>query len=256
MKYTAKPLLSTTIGKKLLMAASGLFLCTFLVIHLIGNLQLFKHDDGLAFNAYAKFMTTNPLIKIVAYVNYLLILTHVFTSLILTRKNKAARPQGYGANNPQSNSIWSSRNMGILGTIILVFIVVHMQQFWYEYKFGSVPTQSYFEYYTPDGKMQSTLDVNLASSEGAMMSIREVVVKDLYKVVVTCFQQEAWAVVLYVLAQLAIAFHLWHGFASAFQTFGISHRKYTPIIHTIGYGFAVLIPGLFALMPLYFFFNH
>ncbi|MFN5629114.1 MAG: succinate dehydrogenase, partial [Bacteroidota bacterium] len=146
MKYSVKPLFSSTIGKKLLMAISGLFLCTFLVVHLIGNLQLFKNDGGFAFNVYSKFMTTNPLIKTVAYVNYALILLHVFTSLALTIKNKKARPVSYGYNNAKSNSIWSSRNMGILGTIILVFIVVHMQNFWYEMKFGNVPMMSYFEY--------------------------------------------------------------------------------------------------------------
>jgi succinate dehydrogenase / fumarate reductase cytochrome b subunit len=253
MKYSVKPLFSSTIGKKLLMAISGLFLCTFLVVHLIGNLQLFKNDGGFAFNVYSKFMTTNPLIKTVAYVNYALILLHVFTSLALTIKNKKARPVSYGYNNPKTNSIWSSRNMGILGTIILVFIVVHMQNFWYEMKFGEVPMMSYFEYVSPEGKTLSTqnLEEVAPSSYG---TVRQVIVKDLYKEVTTEFSEEALLVLLYVIAQIAIGFHLWHGFASAFQTVGINHKRYSPIIKTFGYGFSIIVPALFAIMPLYFFF--
>ncbi len=255
MKYTSIPIFSTSIGKKILMALSGLFLCTFLVIHLIGNLQLFKSDQGFAFNMYARFMTTNPLIKTVAYVNYALILLHVFTSLFLTLSNRKARPVQYGYNNPNANSIWSSRNMGILGTIILVFIVVHMQNFWYEYKFGEVPVASYYEFISPEGKSMTTDNIETVPPE-SYATVRMIYIKDLYKEVVTEFNQEILLVILYVIAQIAIGFHLWHGFSSAFQTLGLNHKKYTPVIQTIGYGFSVIIPLLFAIMPLYFYFIH
>lgn len=235
------------------MALTGLFLCTFLVVHLIGNLQLYKNDGGFAFNIYAKFMTTNPLIKIVSYVNYFLILLHVFVSLTLTIKNRKARPVQYGYNNPKANSLWSSRNMGILGTIILVFIVVHMQDFWYEYKFGKVPMMSYYEYVTPDGKTMSTQNLENIAPE-SFGTVRQVIVKDLYKEVKEEFSTEPLLVLLYIIAQIAIAFHLWHGFQSAFQSLGINHKRYTPIIKTVGYGFAVIIPAAYATMPLYFYF--
>jgi succinate dehydrogenase / fumarate reductase cytochrome b subunit len=143
--------------------------------------------------------------------------------------------------------------MGILGTIILVFIVVHMQNFWYEMKFGEVPMMSYFEYVSPEGKTMNTqnLEEVAPSSYG---TVRQVIVKDLYKEVTTEFSEEALLVLLYVIAQIAIGFHLWHGFASAFQTVGINHKRYSPIIKTLGYGFSIIVPALFAIMPLYFFF--
>jgi succinate dehydrogenase / fumarate reductase cytochrome b subunit len=253
MKYKKLDLFTTSLGKKYLMALTGLFLCTFLVVHLIGNLQLFKNDGGFAFNVYAKFMTSNPLIKTVSYVNYFLILLHVFISLTLTIKNRKARPVQYGYNNPKANSIWSSRNMGILGTVILVFIVVHMQNFWYEYKFGEVPMMSYYEYIDADGKTMSTQSLEEISPE-SFGTVRQVIVKDLYKEVSEEFSSEPILVILYIIAQIAIGFHLWHGFQSAFQSIGINHKRYTPIIKTIGYGFAVVIPAAFASMPIYFYF--
>jgi len=246
-------LFQSSIGKKLMMAVSGLFLCTFLVVHLIGNMQLFKDDQGLAFNHYAKFMTTNPLIKIVSYVNYFLILLHVLTSFRLTQQNKKARPVGYGVTNPSANSIWSSRNMGILGTIILVFIVVHMQDFWWKYHNGPVPMQTYWEYYTSDGDQVSVLNANEIPAE-SVATAHQVIYKDLYREVAEEFKAEILLVLLYIIAQIAIAFHLYHGFSSAFQTLGINHKRYTPVIKTIGYGFAIIIPFLFALMPIYFHF--
>ena len=119
---------SSTLGRKLVMALTGLFLITFLLVHLIGNLQLLKNDDGHAFNVYAEFMSTNPLIQTISKGNFALILVHVIWSLLLSIKNRKARgPAGYKVASSVS-SIWSSRNMGILGTIILVFLVVHLKE--------------------------------------------------------------------------------------------------------------------------------
>ena len=118
-------LFSSTLGKKLVMALTGLFLITFLIVHLIGNLQLLHHDQGHAFNTYAEFMGTNPLIQIVSKVNFALILMHALWGLFLTIKNRAARgAQGYVV--VKNSSPWTSRNMGVLGTLILVFLVIHI----------------------------------------------------------------------------------------------------------------------------------
>lgn len=81
----------SSIGRKVIMALTGLFMCTFLVVHLIGNLQLLKDDGGQAFNVYAQFMTSNPLIKIISYGNYAIILLHVFDGLFLTLQNRRIR---------------------------------------------------------------------------------------------------------------------------------------------------------------------
>ena len=223
-------LFKSSLGRKYLMALSGLFLCTFLIVHCIGNMQLFKDDGGQAFNEYTYFMTHNPLIKIVAYVNYALILLHVINGFILLSANKKARPQAYANVDQSKSSTWSSRNMGILGTLILVFLIVHMRSFWFEMKFGSIPLINY------DGS--------------------EIAYKDMYKIVVEAFTQ-AWYVTLYVICMIALAFHLFHGFQSAFQTFGINHHRYTPVIKVIGVGvFAIIIPALFAAMPLFFLLNN
>lgn len=213
-------LFSSTLGKKLLMALTGLFLILFLLIHLIGNLQLLKSDGGQAFNIYAKFMTTNPLIKIVSWVNYAAILAHVGWALLLTFRNRAARgPESYAVN--KNSSAWTSRNMGILGTLILIFLVIHLRGFWAQMHWGEMTYQNY------DGEQ----------------------VKDLYKVVNEAYSSIGY-VALYVFSMGALAFHLWHGFTSAFQTLGLNHMKYNPVTRFIGKGFAIIVPALFALIPI------
>lgn len=218
---------SSTIGKKIIMSLTGLFLIVFLVVHLSGNLLLLKGDGGQAFNEYTKFMTTNPAIKTVSYLLYAFILIHVIYSLILAVHNRNARPVRYAVKKGQDNSKWASRNMGLLGTIVLVFLIVHLRSFWYELKAGAVPVVSYPE-----------------SGE----------VRDLYTVVESSFTQW-WYVGLYVACMIGLAFHLSHGFASAFQTLGINHKKYTPAIKKAGIAFAIIIPLLFAMIPVVMFVN-
>ena len=216
---------SSTIGRKVVMALTGLFLIIFLVVHLIGNLQLLKSDSGQAFNIYAQFMTSNPLIKIISIVNYAFILIHVAWSILLTIRNRQARGrQGYNMNNNSSH--WTSRNMGILGTFIFIFLVIHLRSFWYEMHWGGIPTANY---------------------EGAEY-------KNLYAVVDAAYGN-IWFVVLYVVSMALLAFHLFHGFGSAFQTLGLNHVKYNPVIRFVGVAFAVIVPALFALIPIYMYFN-
>jgi succinate dehydrogenase / fumarate reductase cytochrome b subunit len=207
------------------MALTGLFLILFLVVHLIGNLQLMKSDGGQAFNVYAQFMTTNPLIVAISYVNYAFILIHIIWSIVLTRRNRAARGgQGYAVN--RNSSHWTSRNMGILGTFIFIFLVIHLRGFWYEMHWGGIDTAQY------DG----------------------VDYKNLYSVVDVAYS-ELWFVILYVVSMILLAFHLFHGFGSAFQTLGLNHIKYNPIIKFVGVAFAVIVPALFALIPIYMYLN-
>jgi len=246
--------LKSSIGKKLLMALTGLFLCTFLIIHLIGNLQLFKSDGGMAFNQYAVFMTTNPLIKTVSYGLYAIILFHAFWGLYLVFENKKARPVAYAVVDGKANSHWTSRWMGVLGTIILAFIVIHMSNFWGKYKFGEVPYVHYERSietgevtWTPADPILSKMEV---FNDGL---VEHTTVKNLYVVVADQFQQ-LWLVILYVFSMFAISFHLIHGFKSAFQTVGLNHSKYNGLISFLGiWVFGIIIPILFAAMPIYFF---
>ena len=214
-------LIKSSLAKKYWMSATGLFLCTFLIGHLVGNLQLLLPPDEalVVFNEYARFMTTNPLIKILSYLTYFSILFHAVDGILLVIQNKKARPVQYAYNKPSVNSSWASRNMGLLGAIVLFFIIVHMRSFWYEMHFGSI-----------------ALDVNGN--------------KDLYTITTAAFQ-ELWYVVMYVLCMIAIAFHLSHGFASAFQSIGANHAKYTPVIKKVGAAFGILIPLAFAIIPVF-----
>lgn len=252
--------LSSSIGKKLVMALTGLFLCTFLVVHLSGNLQLFKNDDGLAFNIYAVFMTTNPLIKTVSYGLYALILVHAFEGLYLAYQNRKARgSQSYIMVDGKANSSLFSRNMAILGTILLVFIVVHMSNFWFEYKFGYTPYTQY-EQNLVTGEVSATpYEGQISGKMEEFMreesNTRVIIVKDLYRSVMEGFKNPL-LVLFYVLAMFSVSFHLVHGFKSAFQTLGINHPKYNPLLNFLGAGvFGILIPIGFALMPLFFYFK-
>lgn len=251
--------LTSSIGKKVLMSLTGLFLCAFLIVHVSGNLQLFKSDGGLAFNEYAVFMTSNPFIKFISYGLYAIILFHAFWGLYLTAQNRKARPVGYAKVDGSANSPWTSRWMGVLGTTILVFIVIHMANFWGQYKFGSVPYTQYekdlttghvIEAFPYEGPAIETKKVQFTKG-----NIETTIVKDLYLLVAISFKQ-AWYVILYVISMMAVAFHLVHGFSSSFQTLGINHTKYNGLIRFLGiWVFGIIIPVLFAAMPVYFFFS-
>ncbi|QEC51520.1 succinate dehydrogenase / fumarate reductase cytochrome b subunit [Anseongella ginsenosidimutans] len=253
---------SSSIGKKITVALTGLFLCLFLIVHLWGNLQLFKSDGGFALNKYTVFMTSNPFIKAISYILYISILWHAFKGLHLAWQNQRARPVRYAVTNGKANSMWSSRNMGILGTIVLVFIAVHLSNFWAEYHWGELP----YTRYVVDvgtGEILSTEDVTGQGYEEKGFVLTDVaneqeihVYKDMYKVVEAGFQQPL-IVLLYLLAMVALGFHLRHGFQSSFQSMGINHPKYNGAIRWVGTViFGILIPAGFASMPIYFFFFH
>lgn len=215
---------TSSIGKKLLMSLSGLFLILFLLIHLIGNLQLLKQDGGQAFNEYAHFMTNNPLIKFISFSNFAFISMHAIIGLALWAQNRKAKGGTYQVKN-YTNSSWASKNMAILGTLILAFIFIHLGDFWWKMKSGQTDLVTY----------------------------TDLEVKDLYAKVAYSFKQ-IWIVVAYVIGMIVLAFHLDHGFSSAFQTLGLNHSKYTPVIKGLGKAYAILIPLGFILIPVVFYF--
>lgn len=224
---------TTSIGKKLVMALTGLFLILFLVIHLIGNLQLLHDDGGQAFNLYADFMAHNPLIQLVSKGNFFFILLHAFIGTGLWLSNRSARGGRYAVQvtrATQTNAGFA-KNMWFLGVIVLVFIIVHLVEFWSKMKFGT-----------------EGIDVTLVDIEGKS-------VKNLYALVAADFTNLGF-VVFYVVCMGVIAFHLWHGFQSAFQTMGWNHPKYTPILQGLGKIYSVVVPALFAFIPVYFYLNH
>lgn len=212
--------LTSSIGRKLVMSLTGLFLIIFLLVHLIGNLQLLYNDGGVAFNIYAKFMTTNPLIKASSYLLYTGILLHAILGVLIWRKNVAAKGQGYAVSTSQ-NASFASKKMGWLGTIIFVFLVLHLIQFWLKTKMGTLAPVNY---------------------EGEEYN-------DLYAPVAFVFSQW-WYVLIYIFSMIVIGLHLNHGFQSSFQTLGLNHKKYTPLIEFLGKAYSILIPLGFAMIPI------
>lgn len=210
------------------MSLTGLFLMLFLVIHLLGNLQLLADDGGEAFNTYAFFMTHNPLIKLVSYTLYLFILIHTVQGLRLWLNNRAARGNVRYDVSHVRPSERSARNMAWLGIVIFVFIILHLWQFWLKMKMGVLPPVEVAAYDHP--------------------------VQNLYLPVAEAFKNGGY-VLFYTVCMVVIAFHLWHGFWSSFQTLGLDHRKYTPIIKGIGYVYSIGIPLGFALIPILFYFK-
>ena len=227
--------LTSSIGQKVVMSLTGLFLVSFLVVHLIGNLQLLTADEGQSFNEYAYFMTTNPLIGGLSYGLYAGFLLHAIQGLILYFRNRKARgTQKYAVAALQTASNHapgrSSAHMALLGTLILVFLGIHMGDFWYSMKF------------TED---IDTVVYGAVGSAG---------VKNLYYKVSQSFSQW-WIVLIYVVSMVALAFHLLHGFWSAFQTLGLNHRKYTPLLKAAGAIFSVVVPLAYAAIPVYMYFQ-
>lgn len=210
------------------MSLTGLFLIVFLAVHLVGNLQLLADDGGESFNIYAKFMTSNPLIKTTSYSLYAFILLHAIQGILLWRKNRAARGnQKYAVHKVRgtaTNAKLASR-MGWIGVIILVFLIIHLYQFWFKMKIGAIPTVEY------DG----------------------VAVSNLYGTVEAAYSNIGF-VIFYVVSMYVVGAHLWHGFQSAFQTLGMNHQKFGPLIKLVGKIYSVLIPAGFALIPIWFYF--
>jgi succinate dehydrogenase / fumarate reductase, cytochrome b subunit len=213
--------LRSSIGKKSIMGITGLFLISFLIVHCFINSLIFFDHSGELFNEGAEFMGTNWLIRAMEIVLFVGILLHIWQALVLTIENRKARPVGYAVNNGNANSKWYSRSMGLLGTLILMFLIIHLKHFWVVSRFTD------------------TFEIHEAgTTETLYMEMQEVF-------------SELWVVIVYVLAMVSLAYHLLHGFQSAFQTLGLNHKKYTPAIKMFGAAFSIIIPLIFAIMPVY-----
>lgn len=212
-------ILNSSIARKYTMALTGLFLVTFLFKHLYTNLLLYKGDGGLAFNQASHELVTSIFIRIVEVVLFASIFIHIFQAYSLTRDNSNARPVKYEVNGVSKTSDWFSRNMGLTGSVILFFIVVHLYNFFLPYRIT--------------GEVGDGASLTLAQS------------------VVAALRNPAYAII-YLISTTILGFHLNHGFHSAFQSLGFNNKEYAPIlklgsiavaiIFTLGFGsFPVLI---------------
>lgn len=221
-------LLNTTIGRKFAMGITGLFLISFLIVHCGVNALIFFNDGGKSFNVVAEFMGTNIIIRTMEIVLFIGIIWHIVESLILTLQNKKARPKGYEVFDGKANSKWYSRWMGLLGTLILIFLIVHLKHFWIKTRFTGLDESPMII----DGKPYTNLFAEM----------------------VEVFRNPL-VVLLYVLGNISLSYHLMHGFQSSFQSLGLNHKTYTPLIKSIGFWFSILVPLIFISMPVAMYFG-
>ena len=219
--------LASSLGQKLVMGLTGLFLILFLMTHLAGNLQLLKNDGGQSFNTYAYFMTHNPFIKLISYGLYFFIILHAFLGILISIKNMKSKGKKYAIRTKENSSL-AARNMPLLGILLLAFLFIHMGDFWLKMKMGKLTMVQY------TGIDYAVVDLNERVTEA-------------FKVL--------WIVIAYIIGQVALGLHLWHGFSSAFQTFGINHKKYSPGISFLGKVYSILVPLGFAIIPIWMYLN-
>jgi succinate dehydrogenase / fumarate reductase cytochrome b subunit len=207
----------TSIAKKFIMALSGLFLIVFLLVHLGVNLLLLSSDQSL-FNEASHFMATNPIIQVMQYVLALGFLVHILSGIALTVQNSLARPNQYASNKPSANSSIESRTMIISGVLVLLFLILHLRNFFYYIKFGYVP-------------------------EGGDY----ILVADLFDI--------WYYTLIYVASFVLLGFHLNHGFQSSFQSMGANNKTWANIWKKVGTLYSIIVAGGFSIIALYHFFN-
>jgi succinate dehydrogenase / fumarate reductase, cytochrome b subunit len=209
-------LTSSSIGSKLLIALTGLGLLIFLVAHLSGNLLFIL--GPAAFNEYSHALISNPLVYLAEAGLLVIFLIHVYKTIGLYAGAKTARPVAYARKERAgytSRKTLASTTMIFTGLVTFVFLVLHLRAF----KFGA--------WYEASGG-----------------------IRDLYRLQLEIFSNPLY-VGFYMFTMVVIGFHLWHGVASAAQSLGIDHPKYTPRILWVGRAIAVIIAGGFFILPLY-----
>jgi len=205
------------------MSLAGLFLISFLVVHLGINLCLLRSDGGEWFKAAAHFMGTNYIVKVMEVGLMAGILIHIFWAIALAYQNLMARGKNRYAKTNHSQTSFFSKYMVHSGLIIFAFLALHFVNFYFK-KLGLIEVDVPMG---PDGH------------------------PDFYMESIVLFQQPIYSWI-YVAFFVFLAFHLHHAFQSAFQTLGINHKTYSPIIKSLGVAYSIIVPLGFAIIPLYF----
>ena len=212
--------LTSAVGKKLVMGLTGLFLISFLVVHVGVNACIWANDGGDMFNKAAHFMGATVVIRIMEVGLFVGIFLHIIQGYALSAQNIAKRKVGYAVPMGNKGSKWYSRSMGLLGTILLLFFILHWWHFWIPSRFTGV----------------------------VQTSINEKEMHDMYTLMKVTFS-ELWVVIVYVVACFSLFWHLLHGFQSSFRTIGLSNNRHIAIVQALGVGFSVIVPLAFAMMP-------
>ncbi len=214
---------TSSVGKKWVMALTGLFLITFLVVHAGVNACIWANDGGVMFNKAAHFMGSMIVIRIVEIGLFAGIFLHIIQGYVLELTNRSKRGKGYQVNLGNKGSKWYSRSMGLLGTILLLFFILHWYHFWIPSRFTGIPG--------PEMELTGGKHIH-----------------NLFALMQFTFR-ELWVVIVYVFACFSLCWHLIHGFESAFRTVGVSNNRYLTLIRTVGIGYSVIISLAFAMMP-------
>lgn len=241
--------LNTTVGKKVLMAVTGLLLVGFLTSHLAGNFLLFDFIGGKdKFNEYSHWLITHPLIIPMEIGLLALFLIHIISAVKVSLLSSAARPQKYAHRETNGKSTFASRTMLHTGGIILVFLVLHLVTF----KFGT----EYTEVINGTDSAVSTLqEADVDPKEQASGKFKDVksmdTRRDLYRTVVELFAKK-WYSLIYIVCMIIMGIHLCHGIQSAFQTLGLNHPKYNCCIKKVSCILAIIFAVGYSIFPIYF----
>ncbi len=217
---TWKEVFTSSVGKKLVMSFTGIFLILFLVVHVGLNACIWANDGGTMFNAGAHFMGNNVVPRILEIGLFVGLLLHIIQGIMLELSNRSKRNVKYAIDYGNQGSKWYSRSMGLLGTLILIFLVIHLADFW-------IPNRAHQGFLLGE-------EINLYEKMKLEFS-------------------ELWVVIVYTLGCLSLGYHLAHGFQSAFRTIGVHNKRYNLMLTSLGYGFSVVVTFAFIMMPWSFF---
>lgn len=237
---TWKQVFTSSIGQKITMSLTGIFLILFLIVHVGLNACIWatlfdKNDHGRMFNVAANFMGTMVVIRIIEWGLFAFIFIHAIQGLVLEASNRTKRNVQYAVNYGNRGSRWYSRSMGLLGTLILLFLILHWINFWIPSRFTGVKDQS-----------GNTLEFIVPGTNIHM--------HNLFALMQITFSH-LWVVIVYVLGCISLLYHLLHGFYSAFKTIGVYNKRYLIMIRWAGYIFSIVVCVAFAMMPISFYFG-
>jgi succinate dehydrogenase / fumarate reductase cytochrome b subunit len=226
---TWKQVFTSSVGKKLVMGLTGISLVLFLIVHAGINACIFAdlvdpEENGAMFNKAAHFMGSTVLIRIMEIGLFAGIILHIYQGYLLTLENKQKRAVGYAVTY-KDGSKWYSRSMGLLGTLILIFLILHLYHFWVSARF----THQGLDPVTYNG----------------------IEMHNMFSLMKATFS-EWWIIAVYSAGCISLAYHLAHGFQSAFRTLGVHNNRYTLMLTSIGYAYSIIIALVFILMPVSF----
>lgn len=227
---TFKQMFTSSIGQKFVMAITGIFLITFLVVHVGLNACIWANDNGEMFNTGANFMSSMLIIRIMEIVLFAGIIIHTIQGLVLAAANNSRRKVGYAVEYGNRGSKWYSRSMGLLGTLLLLFLIMHIYHFWVPSRLGGI------------ANIRPLEEIGYSNALGKPYH-------NLYLEMIQVFQNPL-IVILYVLGCISLAYHLMHGFESAFRTIGLHNNRYLKMLRYTGRGFSIIVCVAFAMMPI------